>query len=92
MNGLTEEEHHLALADRHIEEAGKRTDAAADRLRTSRSTGPDVSAVEKLLGVTLQILETFQSHRQLALGDIDWQRSLLRGLRGPAPLRRTKRR
>jgi len=61
------EEQHLAMADKHIEEAEIRIQKLMDRLDASREKKLDTKQTEHLLSLMVQALITMQRHRNVIL-------------------------
>jgi hypothetical protein len=70
MDRLTQERSHLALADRHINEAEKRMAALSALIQLRRSIGGDDSSAVELLRVFEDIVTVYRHHRDFVIDSI----------------------
>jgi nitrogen-specific signal transduction histidine kinase len=61
------EEQHLAMADKHIEEAEIRIQKLMDRLDILREKKLNTKQTEQLLSLLVQVLVTMQRHRNIII-------------------------
>ncbi|WP_433693268.1 hypothetical protein [Paraburkholderia phenoliruptrix] len=65
MDGLSDEERELQVANRYIEEAQQRIAILDERLQRERATGVSRPEAEKLLRIMRDVLETMIEHRRI---------------------------
>jgi len=72
---MTQEEEHLAQADRHIAEAEARIETQHGLLARLRAAGGGVAEGEELLAVMEQSLTIMREHRRLTLASVMKERA-----------------
>ena len=76
MRNLRLEENELTLADRHIADGNERIARLTRLLERQKEAGVDTDRCENLISLMQSVLETFSSHRQLIVQEIERLRQL----------------